>query len=152
VKYRVTTAGKTYAVDVQPDKVVVDSQEHVVNLRGPSLLVDGRSFEIAAAEGEVQIDGESYAVEVERDLGLPASQTTITRAGANQLKAPIPGLVITVHVSVGDQVEEGQSLVVLEAMKMQMELKSPRTGRVSELHVKPGREVNHGQLLAIIGD
>jgi biotin carboxyl carrier protein len=49
-------------------------------------------------------------------------------------------------------VEAGQPLVIVEAMKMQMELKSPRAGQVAAVHVEPGQEVNQGQALAVIAD
>jgi biotin carboxyl carrier protein len=62
----------------------------------------------------------------------------------------MPGKVVRVLVEVGQQVEAGQGVVVVEAMKMQNELKSPKAGTVTELRAKPGSTVNAGDVLAVI--
>lgn len=157
MKFRATVDGRDYAVDVQPGTrpgaftVTVGGHEHQADLQTPargwlhSLLLDGRSIQVASAPGLIDIEGQAFAVEVERDLGI--ARTRSTAGDVADLKAPIPGLVIAVHASVGDEVREGQALVILEAMKMQMELKSPRSGRVASVHVEGGQEVNQGQVL-----
>ncbi len=70
--------------------------------------------------------------------------------GLAQIKAPMPGKVVRVLVEVGQAVEAGQPVVVVEAMKMQNELKSPKSGAVAELRVEPGSTVNAGDVLAVI--
>jgi biotin carboxyl carrier protein len=115
-----------------------------------SLLVDGHSLQVTAGENEIDVEGQRYQVEIERDLGIRRSRAVGSER--SQIKAPIPGLVVAVHAAIGDAVREGQPLIILEAMKMQMELKSPRSGHVTELAVKPGQEVNQGQALATVGD
>ncbi|HLG70973.1 MAG TPA: biotin/lipoyl-containing protein [Chloroflexota bacterium] len=165
MKFIATVDGHEYAVDVQPGAKpstyvvkVADGQEREVDLaqtaRGwlYSLLLDGKSYQVARGEGELQIDGLAFAVELERDVGLRRSEAGGAAAGPARLKAPIPGLVVAVNVAAGDHVEEGQALVIVEAMKMQMELKSPRAGTVAELNVQAGQEVAQGQLLAVIGE
>jgi len=164
VKYVATVGGRDYSVDVQfagdPGlyTVMVDGKPHDVDLRQTargwlhSLLLDGRSYQVARTEGEVQVDGRGYAVEVERDFGLVRDRDPGAAAGPASLKAPIPGLVTAVHATPGDEVHEGQALVIVEAMKMQMELKSPRSGHVTEVSVQPGQEVDRGQVLLVIGD
>ena len=165
MKFVATVDGRQYAVDVQPTgkpsvyTVSVDgSPAREVDLaqtsRGwlYSLLVDGRSHRVARGAGELRVDGHTFAVEVERDVGLRREPGAGAMAGPARLKAPIPGLVVAVNVAAGDHVQEGEALVILEAMKMQMELKSPRSGAVAELHVQPGQEVAQGHLLAVIGD
>ncbi|MHB8621442.1 MAG: acyl-CoA carboxylase biotin carboxyl carrier protein subunit, partial [Chloroflexota bacterium] len=126
-----------------------------------SLLLDGRSYTISSegsSEGsgagqDLTVNGETHAVEVARDLGFGGRRGAGTgAAGPAKLKAPIPGLVVRVDVNAGDDVEEGQTLAVVEAMKMQMELKSPRAGRVVEVSVQSGQEVNQGQVLVVVGD
>ncbi len=62
----------------------------------------------------------------------------------------MPGLVVTVPVKEGQQIEKGQVLVILESMKMQNELKSPRTGKVEHVRVKAGESVEQRQLLLSI--
>jgi pyruvate carboxylase subunit B len=64
-----------------------------------------------------------------------------------QLKAPMPGKIIAIHATTGDEVTHGQALVVLEAMKMENELKAPVSGRVSNVSVTEGSSVEKNQLL-----
>jgi len=66
---------------------------------------------------------------------------------ANCLSAPMHGLVVDVPAHEGDAVEKGQTLVVLESMKMQMQLRSPRPGKISKVTVQPGSQVEKGALL-----
>jgi biotin carboxyl carrier protein len=77
------------------------------------------------------------------DAAAPAGQ-------AARIVAPMPGKVVRVLVSVGDQVEAGAGIVVVEAMKMQNEMKSPKTGTVVALHVDAGATVNAGDVLAVV--
>jgi biotin carboxyl carrier protein len=70
--------------------------------------------------------------------------------GQALLTAPMPGKVVRVLVNQGDDVEAGQGVVVVEAMKMQNEIKSPKAGRVIDLRASEGATVNAGQVLAII--
>lgn len=165
MKVLATVDGREFAVDVQPG---VHPGAYAVSVDGGpvrqvdlaqtasgwlySLLLDGRSLQLATSTGELTVDGRTFAVEVERDIGLRRSQFGAAAAGPARLKAPIPGLVVAVNVAVGDEVVEGQALVVVEAMKMQMELKSPRAGHLAELSVVPGQEVGQGQVLATISD
>ena len=87
---------------------------------------------------EVAIDGRHRAVEA-----VAAAQA----GGPSQLKAPIPGKVVSVKVAPGDEVAPGQALIVLEAMKMENELASEQAGRVVAVHVDAGATVESGQLL-----
>jgi biotin carboxyl carrier protein len=66
------------------------------------------------------------------------------------VKAPMPGRVVRVLVEAGQEVEEGQALVVIEAMKMQNELKSPKAGRVARVAVGVGDTVGAGEVLAVV--
>lgn len=72
------------------------------------------------------------------------------QGGSAQIKAPMPGKVVRVLVEVGQAVESGQGLVVVEAMKMQNELKSPKSGIVAELRAESGSTVNAGDVLVVI--
>jgi glutaconyl-CoA decarboxylase len=67
------------------------------------------------------------------------------------IKAPLPGKVTHVAVAVGDHVERGDTVVVIEAMKMENEFKATAPGTVSEVRVQPGQAVNAGDVLVLIG-
>ena|SRR5437870_2134961 len=71
-------------------------------------------------------------------------------AGRAELKAMMPGRVVNLLVSVGEEVVHRQGVVVVEAMKMENELKSPKTGKVVEIRVAPGQTVEKGEILLVI--
>jgi biotin carboxyl carrier protein len=117
----------------------------------------------AAARGgparrEVVVAGWRFEIEVE-----PASRAALreraTRArdaashsGPTEVRAIIPGVVVSVAVAVGDQVVVGQQLLAIEAMKMQNELRAPRDGTIERVSVGPGRTIDVGDVLLVIGD
>ena len=77
-------------------------------------------------------------------------QGTESAEGQVQVTAPMPGILVSLAVDVGEQVSEGQPLLVLEAMKMQNTIPSPSSGTVSSLPVAPGVQVTRNQVLAVI--
>jgi biotin carboxyl carrier protein len=74
----------------------------------------------------------------------------VAAGGEFQLKAPMPGLIVSVLIEDGQAIEKGQVLVVLESMKMQNELKAPRAGTVERIRVKAGETVEQRQILLTI--
>ncbi|MDQ1029065.1 acetyl-CoA/propionyl-CoA carboxylase biotin carboxyl carrier protein [Streptomyces umbrinus] len=81
---------------------------------------------------------------------VAASLTGAAHAGADSLTAPMPGTVTVVKVAVGDEVTAGQSLLVVEAMKMEHVISAPHAGTVTELDVTPGTTVAMDQILAVV--
>ncbi|MFD5157591.1 acetyl/propionyl/methylcrotonyl-CoA carboxylase subunit alpha [Streptomyces hawaiiensis] len=81
---------------------------------------------------------------------VAASLTRAAHAGADSLTAPMPGTVTVVKVAVGDEVSAGQSLLVVEAMKMEHVISAPHAGKVTELDAAPGTTVAMDQVLAVI--
>ena len=79
-----------------------------------------------------------------------AANTAAGDHDAARIVAPMPGKVVRVLTEVGDQVEVGAGIVVVEAMKMQNEMKSPMAGTVVAMNVSPGATVNAGDVLAVI--
>ena len=140
--FTVTIGGKAHQADLE---VTARDWLH-------SLLVDGRSYQIAVDGDGLSVNGEDHVVDVTRDLGLGVRIAKPAAEGPVKLKPPIPGLVIAIEVNVGDAVQPGQTVLILEAMKMQMEIKAPRGGHVAEILVQPGQEVNQAQVLLVIGD
>ena len=68
-------------------------------------------------------------------------------AGEFHLKAPMPGMVVAIPVEEGQEIQQGQVLLILESMKMQNELKAPRAGTIGRIRVKPGESVEQRQTL-----
>lgn len=102
---------------------------------------------------EVSLRNRSYAVTLSDPKRLRGSHDSAKQHhGAAEIVAPMPGKIVKIHVEVGMEVEKGQGIIVVEAMKMQNEMKSPRTGRVTSISVLPSATVNAGDVLAVIED
>lgn len=166
MRYYVTVDGKSMEVDLTGDAPVVDGQRVEAELsRVPGtptlhLLADGRSHVVVATRRdrhnlELHLNGERYDVEVvdERTRAILAmtGQGAIAK-GPRPVRAPMPGLVVRVNVTPGDQVEAGQSIVIIEAMKMENDLKAHRAGVVATIAVESGQAVEIGDLLLTIED
>jgi biotin carboxyl carrier protein len=129
-----------------------------------SLLIGDRSYEMfiraagrqesGASAFEVSIGGETFEVGVqdERERALASLVGEAHASGDVTIRAPMPGLVSNILVSEGDEVQRGQAVVVLEAMKMENDLSATRAGIVKSLRVANGQTVAQGEALAIIGD
>jgi biotin carboxyl carrier protein len=106
---------------------------------------------------EVVVDGWRFEFEVEdaERAALRARATSVqgaqARHGPTEVRAIIPGRVLTVAVTPGDLVTAGQQLLTVEAMKMQNELRSPRDGTIERVAVGPGATVEPGDVLVILG-
>ena len=107
--------------------------------------------EVRGRDVAVQVHGERYAMTVEDERELAAARVAGNKPGGKrELRASMPGIVVDVQVAVGDKVEEGQTLIVLEAMKMQNPLGADASGTVIRLLVSAGETVAAGALLAEI--
>jgi len=116
-----------------------------------SLLIDGRSFAATRDASGLVIDGKRYEVEVRDPRSLRSRRTaSAVEEGPRAMTAPMPGKVVRVLATPGAQVEVGDGILVVEAMKMQNELKSPKKGRLQRLTVAEGAAVNAGDVLAIV--
>ena len=128
-------------------------------LRSPlrSLVVGDRRYELlarrSADEVEIALRGVGYRASVMDEAHARLAQVAAARGGGHvrrDLKAPMPGLVVKVLVSAGQEVSAGQPLVVLQAMKMENELSLPGGGTVSAVGVAEGQTVDAGQVLATL--
>jgi biotin carboxyl carrier protein len=121
-----------------------------------SVLLDGRSFEIKIEEGAdrltVHVSGRPYPYRaVVRDQRrVPRSASAFSAAGRQELASPMPGKVVRLLVEENQEVEAGQGVVVVEAMKMQNEIRSPKRGRVVRVFAQAGAAVHAGQPLLVI--
>jgi biotin carboxyl carrier protein len=160
--YEVIIAEKLYRVELvrteQEWKCKLDGRELLLDVVSAqegmlSLLLQGKSYEVKqetmGTESNVVVGQERFSASV-RD---PRSFRSRRRSGASEqgvmkIKAPMPGKVVRILAPAGSQVEMGQSVVVIEAMKMQNELKAPKTGVVKKISVAEGAAVEAGQALA----
>jgi biotin carboxyl carrier protein len=148
----------------EPIEIDLDATEATAT--EPGEITAGRAARIAigpvrqTAAGpiavEVVVDGWRFELEVEdarradlrrRATREPDSQTA---SGPTEIRAIIPGRIAAVHVVAGDVVEAGQSLLVVEAMKMQNELRTSRPGTVERVAVGEGETIDNGDLLVVL--
>ena len=100
--------------------------------------------------GQVSVNGRVLEMEVFDPRDLRATGRGSSKDGRQEIQSPMPGKVIRVLAAIGDTVEEGQGLVVVEAMKMQNEMKSPKAGKVTEVRTKAEATVSAGEILLVI--
>ncbi|MGO8948112.1 MAG: biotin/lipoyl-containing protein [Ktedonobacterales bacterium] len=118
------------------------------------LLQETGSDEMPGRKIEVLFHGRPHRVEVQdaRSEVLASLAGGPHASGEATIRAPMPGLVADVMVAIGDEVHRGQTIVVLEAMKMENDLTTPRAGRVRAIRVNKGQSVSQNEVLATIGD
>jgi len=164
MKYVTTIGDRQFVIELlDDDHVLVDDTTYDVNFDAISdqpvysMIVDGKSYEAymyPSDEGwQVLLQGRLYSaiVEDEREKRLRAAGGRVADRGDFHLKAPMPGLVVSIPVDEGQEIQKGDVLLILESMKMQNELKSPRNGKVARLRVKVGDSVEQRQtLLSVI--
>jgi biotin carboxyl carrier protein len=116
-----------------------------------SVLAAARSYQVTfLSGGEISVNGRLFRVEVFDPRGLRSRERGSESHGRRKISAPMPGRVIRVLVELNQEVEAGQGLIVVEAMKMQNEMKSPQAGRVVEVKTAPGAAVAAGEVLIVI--
>jgi len=159
MRYSYQHNGQTYTLNVeqQPDgQVVVSIGERTIPVKiqslsngGWRLLLDGQSHTVyAAAQGDqryVQVDATTFT------LSVPNSKSArrTTQTGGAELVAQMPGQVTAVLAQVGEAVTRGQTLMILEAMKMEIRVTAPADGHVHQVLVQQGTVVERGQRLVL---
>jgi len=141
-KYKFSISGKPYAVTVKQmtdDHAVVD--------------VNGNEYEVDIIDEPKQ----RKTPQLIRSVAIPHGQerpiktrAKARQAGAGIIKAPLPGLILDVLVKEGENVSIGQSIVKMEAMKMENNIQSNRDGKITTIKVKPGDSVLEGDVLVAI--
>jgi biotin carboxyl carrier protein len=162
--YEVTIAGHTHRVELSRGEsgwlCKLNGREFLLDAIsiGPdilSLLVNGKSYEIkqenTATESNIVVGHERFSAVVRDPRSLRSRRRSDGGIeGVRKITAPMPGKVVRILAPAGTQVEAGQGVLVIEAMKMQNELKSPKKGTVKRLNVTEGAAVEAGQVIAEI--
>ncbi len=136
------------------------AKEEVVALGGNeyTVTVNGQKYHVKSEENSsvLLVNGEIYDIEVqegcEEGFAETSSTTATTASSSNglEIKAGLPGSIFKVLVNAGDRVAKGQPVIVIEAMKMEIEVAAPQDGIVSMVKVKQGDTVVNGQVLVIL--
>ena len=167
MKFRIQLTGvkgqRTHVVELEPngtgyrvllDGRTVEADATPVSPNTISVLLGGRAYEVhvtPALDGTVKLQSGPH--EFTAGIQDPRAwrgrkQGAMEAEGRQPIVAPMPGKVIRLLVSAGDEVEAGQGLVVVEAMKMQNEIRSPKRGKVERVVATEGQNVNAGEVLA----
>jgi biotin carboxyl carrier protein len=155
--YTVSFGSRQYQVNIEGSQATVNGTPveatfQTLNRDGLHLLQRGyqaMEFHLSLQDEEtlqVLVSGRRLVAHITNPFRRKSTRCQEAHSGA--VTAPMPGLVVQVLVAEGDTVEEGQPLVVIESMKMQMQMRSPSAGKVNSLPVVPGQQVNKGQVLA----
>ena len=165
--YQVTIGDRTLKVDLrrQGEQTLAridDGDEQPVRIETlhgtlQALTLGERRIELLATstahEVQIAMGGLEYRAEVLDEAHARLAQVVGGAAAQHarrELKAPMPGLVVKVLCESGQQVEAGQALVVLQAMKMENELSLARAGTVKQVSAEPGQTVDQGQVLVVV--
>ncbi len=166
----VSMGGRSYEVDVKGDRVVVDGHEYPVTVKDDgahqTVNAGGVLYRVQLPPADerqsgmaVKVDYRDFTLEYEGRLGGgPAPRETRSsgpaaapRAGVKGgVTAPIAGKVLRLIAKAGDVVNQGDVLLVLEAMKMENEIKAPAAGTVKEFTVAEGARVSEGDTLVVV--
>jgi biotin carboxyl carrier protein len=119
-----------------------------------SILRNGKSYEVRvqpAPEGySIEAGGYRFQAEVRDPRNSGRRRNSTLGSGRQKITSPMPGKVVRVLVIEGQEIEPGQGLIIVEAMKMQNEMKASKAGRVVEIKTRDGATVSAGEVLAII--
>jgi biotin carboxyl carrier protein len=150
IEVRAAGAGYTVTVDGRPLQVDVSETSQGFT----SLVVDGTAHEVGVTAREIGYSVLAAGRLIEVGLREAGAAGLAPRASAQggpaRVTAPMPGRLVKVLVEPGQEVAEGQGLVVMEAMKMENELRAPRAGRVKELPARDRQAVESGALLVVL--
>ena len=153
VPVEVTGSGGRYHFVLGTEALDVDAR--ATGGGGWSLLLGDASTTADVTEEDgsyvVHVEGETYTIRVEEETRyIIRTRGGGAGSGGQVLKAPMPGRVVLVEVTVGQSVQPGDGLIVLEAMKMENEFKATVAGTVKEIRAQNGQTVNPGDVLVVI--
>ena len=155
---------KTYKVSVKGQNAFVLNEEQIAGLdsialdeKNSHILKDHKTYKTEILENDflnksykVKVNNSEYEVNIATELDNLIKELGFEVGASKQvnaIKAPMPGLILSIHVEVGQEVQENDSLLILEAMKMENNFNSPRAGKIKSILVEKGQAVDKGQLL-----
>lgn len=130
--------------------------------------INGNEYKVTIGEIEgnianVEVNGTAYKVEMEqkaeeaKPVARPVARPAVTPAarpatstGKSAVKSPLPGVILDIKVNVGDTVKRGQTVLILEAMKMENNINADKDGKITAVNVKAGESVLEGTDLVVI--
>ena len=126
-----------------------DTTFHVLN-NNKSFNVQLKKSNATKKEVVIQVNLNNYTVKIENQLDHLIKEMGFSVGATkkdNTIKAPMPGLILSVNVKEGQEVVEGETLMILEAMKMENSITAPKDGIIKTVHIKSGGAVEKGELM-----
>ncbi len=154
-KFKLMLEGQAYELERRDGMMVVNGVEFSCERKEHQIAIGGNPHSVKLGAGTAEVDGIAYAIEA---IGLEEPRTAgrvrkATHAAADEagaLTAVMPGLILKILKKEGDPVEVGETVIILEAMKMQNDLQAKTSGRITQMNVKQGDNVEMRQVLCII--
>jgi biotin carboxyl carrier protein len=135
---------------IKLDSLPLNGKSTHVIYQNRSYTIEIAAFDKAEKTAAIKVNGTIYTLSIEDQFDQLLKQLGMDTLATNkvqQIKAPMPGLVLSVLVAVGDEVKKGDSLLVLEAMKMENMIKSPTDGSIKKIEIKQGDKVEKNETL-----
>ena len=154
-----------FQLKVEGDSILIDDSKAEMDIHDLGagrfhIIKDSKGYNISIISIDrrekllkVKVDQNEYSVALKGKMDLLLEKLgidNVTTQGKNDIKAPMPGLILDVLVGVGDEVQKGTPLLILEAMKMENIIKSPGDGLVSDVLVKVGASVEKNHTLLVL--
>ncbi|HNM66688.1 MAG TPA: acetyl-CoA carboxylase biotin carboxyl carrier protein subunit [Chitinophagales bacterium] len=163
MKYNVIyNENKAHEIELKDNKIIIDGQNADIDLvhiykEKYHIIDNNESFNIEVVRAdfqnktfEIKVNDTIYPIQLEDELDMLLEKMGMSAVGSNTMdnvKAPMPGLVLRITVDVGQEVNKGDNLIVLEAMKMENIIKATGTGKVKNILVTEKQAVEKNQLL-----
>ncbi len=140
MKYLMTVNDQTYEVEI-------------IDLHASPVLVtvDGERFEVLPEMVELEIARPAPKPVNPQPLATPSNGGSSIPRNPNAIAAPIPGVIVSIAVKVGEVISVGQEVCILEAMKMKNVIRASRAGRIEDIKVSVGQQVKHSDVLMTVG-
>lgn len=125
------------------------SEFHVIE-KNKSFAVNVEKYDFKNREYVVSVNSNSYKVNISNEIDQLIKEMGFTIGSsikANSIKAPMPGIILSVNVEENQEVKEGETLVILEAMKMENAIGAPKDGIIKSIFIKSGETVDKGKLM-----
>jgi biotin carboxyl carrier protein len=154
-KFKLTLEGQAYDLERRDGMMVVNGMEFSCERKDKQIAIAGNPHTVKLNPGSAEVDGIAYSIEAvgldePKANGRSRRTTHAAAEEAGALTAVMPGLILKILKNEGDRVEVGDTVIILEAMKMQNDLQAKTAGTITQMNVKKGDNVEMRQVLCII--
>ena len=155
-KFKLTLEGQAYELERRDGMMVVNGVEFSCERKEHQVIISGNPHVVKLGAGTAEVDGIAYTVaadgleEPKASGGRARKATHAAAEEAGALLAVMPGLILKILKQEGERVEVGETVIILEAMKMQNDLQAKTAGTITQMNVKQGDNVEMRQVLCVI--